>query len=159
NPGFTGPTNARPVFQAFEEEFDRLDQIAETNFQQQGTRRIGRRLYLYFAGHGVEFHGPPNQPALLMANATRRRLDRHVGARAYADWFIDAVYFDEVVLFFDCCREIVVSGSRLNRPHVSPPGGAEASACWFFGFAVQRGRLARERHYPEIGIRGDFTQT
>ena len=70
--------------------------------------RLGRRLYIYMAGHGIA--PGENQTALLMANANydKRRYGTgyHVIGEYVAGWVADAHYFDEILLFMDCCREI-----------------------------------------------------
>jgi hypothetical protein len=53
---------------------------------------VGRRLYLYFAGHG--FAPTDTETALLMANATRTRGGHHIPGRSYAEWFYRAGYFN-----------------------------------------------------------------
>src|SRR5262249_52459035 len=65
-------------------------------------KTIGRRLYIFLSGHG--FAPDKVQPALLTANADSENL-YHVPGRAYAEWFRNRAWFDEVVLMMDCCRE------------------------------------------------------
>jgi hypothetical protein len=65
--------------------------------------RVGRRLYFFFAGHGL---APSfDDVVLLMANASRRALNSNVGVRNYRKFLRDAASFDEVILILDCCRE------------------------------------------------------
>jgi hypothetical protein len=65
--------------------------------------RVGRRLYFFFAGHGVapDF----DDVALLMANASKKRLGCNIGMRNYRRFFRRAAPFDELVIILDCCRE------------------------------------------------------
>lgn len=65
--------------------------------------RIGRRLYFFFAGHGVapDF----DNVVLLMANASKKRLGSNIGAREYRNFLHRAAPFDELVVVLDCCRE------------------------------------------------------
>jgi hypothetical protein len=65
--------------------------------------RVGRRLYFFFAGHGVapDF----DDVALLMANASRNRLGSNIGVREYRSFLRRAAPFDELVIILDCCRE------------------------------------------------------
>ena len=75
--------------------------------------RVGRRLYFYFAGHGVapDF----DNVALLMANASRKRLGSNIGAHEYRSFFRRAAPFDELVIILDCCREFE-DKAVPNRP-------------------------------------------
>jgi len=65
--------------------------------------RVGRRLYFYFAGHGLA----PNfdEVALLMANASRQLLGSNLGVHKYRRFLRNAAPFDEVVFILDCCRD------------------------------------------------------
>lgn len=65
--------------------------------------RVGRRLYFFFAGHGL---GPSfDDVAMVMANASQQLLNHSIGLRDYRSYLIDAAPFDEVVFLLDCCRE------------------------------------------------------
>lgn len=66
---------------------------------------VGRRLYLFFSGHGV---APPNQSndcGLVMANAMPAAIRAFVGGKVAAD-LRRSGWFEEVVLVMDCCREV-----------------------------------------------------
>ncbi|HVG07768.1 MAG TPA: caspase family protein [Thermoanaerobaculia bacterium] len=66
-------------------------------------KRIGRRLYFYFSGHGAGVG--PNDVAMLLANAAEERMETcHIGLTGYRDWFHDAAPFDELIFILDCCR-------------------------------------------------------
>jgi hypothetical protein len=66
---------------------------------------IGRRLYLYFSGHGigVDF----DDVAMLMANATETFLDSNIGLRPYRSFFHARDLFEQIVYILDCCRDQV----------------------------------------------------
>jgi hypothetical protein len=117
---------------------------------------LGRRLYIYLAGHGF---GPDvEEAALLMANASRRRM-HHIPGRRYARWFRTAAFFEEVVLLMDCCRDDYpeVPLHVPAWPEVRDPGGADVR--YFYGFATKWYRKARERPIPppDGPVRGVFT--
>jgi uncharacterized caspase-like protein len=66
-------------------------------------RRVGSRLYFYFAGHGL---GPRfDDVALLMANAARHRLNCNIGVGSYRSSLREAAPFDHMIFFLDCCRD------------------------------------------------------
>jgi uncharacterized caspase-like protein len=116
---------------------------------------IGRRLYVYLAGHG--FAPEVDDAALLMANASNKFL-HYIPGRPYAQWFHKAAKFEEIVLFMDCCRDDYAA----PPPHV-PPWAEEhspfaAKVRRFYVFATQIYRSARERTFPASGkVRGVFT--
>jgi len=88
------PFSARPILQDIEE--------ALWSIGVQQYTRLGRRLYFYFAGHGV---GPAfNEVAMLLATAAMGRLT-NIGLTQVQRFFHDAAVFDEVVYILDCCRE------------------------------------------------------
>lgn len=105
----TDPRNALPV----QKQID--DQLTEWGAEL--NKRIGRRLYFYFSGHGI---GPDfDDVALLMANANRNRLRSNIGLRPYLRFFADTGIFDEVVFIADCCRDPTLSD--LAMPPVFTP--------------------------------------
>lgn len=143
--------NARPTEEVLKHHFDLLEDEAERS----PDGRAGDRLYLYLSGHG--FGQNLNDAALLMANATQRRVRHHIPGRLWADHFFANGFFREVLLFLDCCRERY-STATLNGPGTTmspvPPPGARC----FYGFAAKYGKLAVERKIDgEMG--GVFTAT
>src|ERR1044071_2749988 len=115
---------------------------------------VGDRLYLYFAGHG--FAPSLEDAALLMANASRGMTGYHIPGRKYANWFRQAAFFKEVVLFMDCCRENYALSAMRNVPYDPMSGDPPATA--FFAFATQWSRAAREGPWGDGGaMRGLFT--
>ncbi|HVG61652.1 MAG TPA: caspase family protein [Hyalangium sp.] len=145
---------AEPTVEAIQGAVDELLQAAETS-QENGTGyRAGRRLYLYFAGHG--FEPQPEQVALLTANATRRR-GYHVAGRIYADYFRRAGIFDEVLLFMDCCREPLSQIPLYIPPYMMMKSNeAPEKARWMNAYATKWSRKSRER-MVEGKARGIFT--
>jgi hypothetical protein len=124
------------------------------------TRRksVGRRLYLYFAGHG--FSPRPDQTALLMADATKQHIGPpyHWLADFTAEWFYHAGYFDEILLFMDCCRE------SYDVPAVNIPWKDEFVADFrrvrrFYAYATGWTLLSREIPDDNGVTRGIFTRS
>lgn len=72
------------------------------------NRPIGRRLYLYFSGHGISPTGQESirNAALLMANAVHPHPLFHVPGNLWAEGMRSSAYFREVVLIMDCCRDL-----------------------------------------------------
>lgn len=141
------PIRAKPTTEALREAIDDLYQLGDSH-----GGRTGRRLYLYMAGHG--FAPDVENTALLMANAARGRTGHHFQGRPYANWFRQSAFFDEVVLFMDCCRG--------NYP-LSPLQGchldtltARRNTRYYYGFAADFTRAAREPDGNGI-VQGFFT--
>lgn len=65
--------------------------------------RIGRRLYIYFSGHG--FTSEVDEIGLAMANASRDYIDNSISFSAFRNLFLQVGYFDQVIFILDCCRE------------------------------------------------------
>ena len=146
-------TVARPTAEQIQEAFDRLDDIANL---EENNGRVGRRLYLYFSGHG--FAPDFEQAALLMANATQKRTGLHILGKPYADWFFRSGYFREVVLFMDCCQEKY--SKTVPRPiHFNEVTDMNAidEGKRFYGFATKWSRLAQERMMEDGKVHGVFT--
>jgi hypothetical protein len=140
--------NAKPIPGDLVLAFDEL----HTMFTDHG--RIGRRLYIYLAGHG--FAASLHQASLLTANATRTATGHHLAGALFADWFVEAAPFDEVFLFMDCCREINRLGPVIPPPY--DPAPAAQAARWSYALSTEYGKVARERPMPPTnGVRGVFT--
>lgn len=89
-----------------------IDQVL-SDFGADLGRRIGKRLYFYFAGHGF---GPSfDNVGMLMATASMKSLTQNIGLREYRDYFHERGLFDEVVYILDCCRDSA-RGRRTNPP-------------------------------------------
>jgi uncharacterized caspase-like protein len=113
--------------------------------------RVGRRLYFFFAGHGL---APSfDDVALLMANASRGLLNSNLGIRPYRTYLVDAAPFDQLVIALDCCREFSEGATPVGpiftwrraddrAPHVQE----------YFMMSAEYGRKAYE---PEEGESGD----
>jgi uncharacterized caspase-like protein len=66
--------------------------------------RVGRRLYFYFAGHGLGVKA--DDVVMLMADASLVRLNSNLGLSKYRHYFRNAAPFEEVLLILDCCRDL-----------------------------------------------------
>jgi uncharacterized caspase-like protein len=134
--------NGRPVRDEIEDELI-------TFFRQylQTGKPVGRRLYLWFSGHGITPAGTYDDCALLMANAGDLAL-RAIPGKLAADRIRTAAMFQEVILFMDCCRE--VSGNPdagLALPNRANPY-AGMNTKWLYGFAAMWSSRAAEQLMP-----------
>ena len=128
----------------------RLIRLAEQN-----NGQLGRRLYLFMAGHG--FAHDVDESALKMANSAFYN-HYYIPGNTYAKWFRSAAYFEEVILIMDCCRD-----DQRRVPLVVPPWFTKsvpgAKIRHFYAFATQWSRKARERKDNNTGeTRGIFTK-
>jgi hypothetical protein len=144
---------ARPTTEDVNSSFDRLIEQGETLGSDIG--RLGRRLYIYLAGHG--FGIDIENTALLMANASRSRTGYHIPGRPYANWFRLSALFKEVVLFMDCCRDDYRRAPLHMPPWVEVRHPDAALVHFFYGFATRWSRKAREVAGSDGRFRGVFT--
>jgi uncharacterized caspase-like protein len=113
---------------------------------------VGHRLYLYMSGHG--FAKKRQEAAVFTANATRSR-PWHVEATSWAEWFYQAEYFEEYVVWMDCCMNPDLRirtgpvGYRDVVPSKSPP--------LFSAFAARYPGQAVEAMQADGQVHGAFT--
>ena len=142
------PVSAQPTAEAVKAAIDRLYVIGD-----KGNGHVGRRLYLFMAGHGLA--RGLRDAALLMANAAKNRTGHHVPGAPYADWFRESAFFDEVVLFMDCCLEDNKL-SPLQPCHLDPVSGSKP-ARYYYALAAEFSQPARELPDDNGEMRGVFT--
>jgi caspase domain-containing protein len=152
---FTDPST--PTNTEVERAFEWLDDEAEKNRNNGDERKVGRRLYLYFSGHG--YAPSRDDAALLMANATPRRSGNHIAGRLWAEWFYEAGYFEEIALFMDCCRDsyttVGMRPAHLNR--VLNTNGINDRKR-FYAYGTEWDRKAWERlNLTDNKVHGIFT--
>ncbi|HYW13868.1 MAG TPA: caspase family protein [Longimicrobium sp.] len=119
---------------------------------------VGRRLYLFMAGHGI---GPSvDEAGLLMSNTSAISVNYMPGSK-YANLFRQAALFEDVVLFMDCCRDHDWDLPDANIPlrFKSDPAAAHKVNI-LYAFATGFGRKSRERAFGEngSGVGGVFTR-
>ena len=139
NAGSQDPFSYEPTLARVTAAFARLISVAVKNAG--NAPRVGRRLYIYLAGHGITPRVDPltstNQSGLLMANCMEDVMYENVPGQAYAEWFRLSQAFDEILLFMDCCR--------TDQPDVAPvtvlppivQGGNVNAVQVFYAWATQ----------------------
>jgi len=150
------PNRAEPTTLRVQQAFEDLQDVADQSQQAGNGRRVGRRLYIYLSGHGC---APRlNDSALLTANATKLRPGYHIIGKLYADWFLRSNFFDQAVLFMDCCRESYPQAPPNIPPYIDVTGpDALDKTRTFYGFGTKWSRLSRERLMPDGLTHGIFT--
>jgi len=136
---------------------DEIERLFDSFLRRTGAR-VGRRLYIFLAGHGFSDPIEINSAALYGADADPS-LARYVVATAYADFFRRNATFDEIALIMDCCRTTswLQNTTPPQLPNISNPGAAQ-TVRYFYAFAAAWGQVSRE---TVIGgePRGIFTAT
>jgi hypothetical protein len=152
---FPAVRDARPTEELVREAFEDLQDEAETA----PRGRLGRRLYIYMAGHGIA--PGENQTALLMANANydQRRYGTgyHVIGEYVAGWVADAHYFDEILLFMDCCREIQAVPAPNMPWGPLRDSSAPETVKRFYAFAARFQRVSWEAPAADGQTHGVFS--
>lgn len=149
------PDDERPDKVLVEKFFTRLDNAANANNQAGDGLRAGRRLWLFFSGHG--FAPSLDRSGVLMANATRDRV-HNIAGMLWANRLYEGGWFDEVILFQDACRERM-GDAELTPPFFKqrpPPNGQERRR--FYAFSAKDRKLSKEI-VIEGNTRGIFTYT
>ncbi len=123
-------------------------------FSQGGEVRIGRRLYIFLAGHGV---GPDLDDAGLLTTEATDDAPAYVEGRRYANLFRGRAVFDEIVLIMDCCRDFdaELPDSVFPFKRKVDAGGAH-KVKRFYAYATGIGKAAREKSFG-AEVRGIFS--
>jgi hypothetical protein len=147
---------AEPARQVIEDFFTAVDEAAEANNHASLGAKAGKRLWLFFSGHG--FAPSLDRSGVLTANATLKRV-HNIAPRLWADRLYEGGWFDEVILFQDACRNRIKEAD-LNPPFLRPklPSNAQVRRR-FYAFAASNDKLAKEVPLPGGGVGGVFTAT
>lgn len=158
-PPFKSASDALPTAEAVKEAFDHLRSIAEENEKQENGRVVGRRLYLFFSGHGFAPSHRDDLTAMLTAEANvKQQKLPHIVCSYMADFFWRARFFDEILLFVDCCRSIMECG-QLYMPYHEERGRDFWKVRRFYGYGARVAKESREWKMPDGKVHGVFTRT
>ncbi|HEX2222447.1 MAG TPA: hypothetical protein VHK06_07960, partial [Candidatus Limnocylindria bacterium] len=146
---------ARPTGEDIERLFDKLERIAEKNNREGRGATVGRRLYVYVAGHG--FAPRLKQAAIFTAPATRDKT-----LNFWATSWVEALYarrwFEEYVLWMDCCMSFELSAVASPAPYRETQATGTPPKL-FTAFAARRPQEAVEKQMPDGQVHGVFTWT
>lgn len=80
------------------------------------------RLYFYFSGHGI---GVTFENTALCLRLWPALINHCISGMDYRTWFTNGGAFDEILIFFDCCREhdTLIKGNSPTGPWNLPVGG------------------------------------
>lgn len=139
---FLSPDNGR-LYPSREDIETEIMGFYEQGFQT--TQQVGRRLYLFMAGHGI---APPdgNDCSLIAANSFANPYWVLQGGLT-ADRIRKQPFFQEVVLFMACCRDVDGSAPFLSGlPTVGQP---LPNSKYLHGMAVKWAKRAVEKELPD----------
>jgi hypothetical protein len=159
HPPFKSLADAMPTAEKVKEAFDHLRAVAEENAVKGNGLVVGERLYLFFAGHGFAPSHRDDLTALLTADAsvTGQKLSHVIGA-TLADWFWRARYFEQILLFMDCCRSIMEC-AQLFEPYPDRRGNNYYEVKRFYGYGARVAKESREWKTEDGKSHGVFTRT
>lgn len=145
-----------PAFHEIERAFMSLAKQSIANSQEGIGFEVGRRLYIFMAGHGFALND--TDAGLFTADAGEKFLGLHVQGRVFADYFRQGGLFSEVILFMDCCRENLgaISPRRPSFNEVFNPAMVDRPSV-VCGYATKFSWLAREVSDAAGGAHGHFT--
>lgn len=120
------------------------------------SRKVGRRLFLFFAGHGVSDVFNNNVAALVDPQSTPLATIA-MDVRRYFQWFQASGSFEEIVFIFDCCR---VLDPTMVPPPPSLPAltGRKQTEQVFEAYGGPYGDVAREQDFGAQGRHGYLTR-
>lgn len=140
------PDEAPPTQHEFERTFRKL--IKNLN------KNVGKRLYLYFSGHGFSERKRIDSHAALYTADADDEWPMNIFGTYYAQMALRKGWFEEVVLVMDCCRD-----SEINRKAAQPPmddafdEGSAASGKLLAFYGAPFGGKAQERPIAGAGGR------
>jgi uncharacterized caspase-like protein len=155
-PAAADAKDERPAQAQIHDFFTDVDILADANNQQRLGQRAGRRLWMFFSGHG--FAPSIDTSGLLTANSTLKRT-YSIGAARWADRLFVGGWFDEVLLFQDACRSRIpaadLDGVFLELRETSQVRERRR----FYAFSAKDQKLSKEIPFPDGKVRGVFTAT
>lgn len=150
--------DAKPTAQEITDTFEALRKVANANVEKGDGYTIGRRIYLFFAGHGFAPSHRQDQTALIVADAQPGHGQiAHFMGSWIADWLYEARLFEEVFLFMDCCRSSNEC-AQLYTPFENEPADDFWKVRRFYAYGSRAGKEARERDFNGK-VHGIFTRT
>jgi hypothetical protein len=118
-----------------------------------------KRLYFYFAGHGLGSMDNTKDTALCLANWSELRRNTALSSEAYQDVIRQFGYFEEIIFLVDCCRNTKINVKPMY-PSFAPtlPNPAAGRTKLFVGYATQYQDQSFEIEVGDAEMRGVFTK-
>jgi len=146
----------QPAQQAVDNFFHAIQAKSDANDAAGEGPQVGKRLYLFFSGHG--FAPALDKSGVLMANASRPA-PINVAALSWANRMYEGGWFDEILLFQDACRE------PMRQAELSPPFLISLGLTGldkrrrFFALSAKNDQVSLEKKIGDEGVRGVFSVT
>ena len=146
---------ARPTDVELEEVLLHLALLAQKSNARGTGLRVGERLYLFMAGHGFS---PERADACLYTANARPGFNAHIHATGWLNWLQESAFFEEFVLWMDCCMDRMATGP-VRDPLLAGPASDVPPRASFVAFAAQRPLKAVENPIPadDDKVHGVFT--
>lgn len=145
-----------PLKPAKEEIDDAFDKIIEL-INQGGVG--ARRLYFYFAGHGIGIIDSISDVALCLARWSELKRNNALSSEQYKNGISQFGLFEEVIFLADCCRNIKLNIKPQPPTFGMPfPDGVTGQTKFFVGYATQYQDQSFEVITGDLEMRGIFTK-
>jgi hypothetical protein len=156
---FKAKGSIEPTAATIQALFDHLDEVRRTFLQKEKRKgAFGRRLWVYFSGHGFAPDIDDKLTALLTVDAKAGEFHRsHVITSMLADACADAEYFEQIFMFADCCRT-VMPVTQLNVKRSATKRDDRDQVRTFYAYGARIGKESRE-WLVDGKWRGVFTMT
>jgi len=148
----SSPNPLKPL----QDEIDDAFLEIETAIQSKGGK--GRRLYFYFAGHGLGTLDNTSNTALCLANWSENRRQSALSSEEYKDGIKQYGYFEEIIFVADCCRNTKIN-IKPKAPTFSIPVPSQVAGQtkMFVAYATQYQDQSYEVESLSSEMRGAFT--
>jgi hypothetical protein len=155
-PEAADPKDERPMLAHIDDFLIKIDEITTKNNEEGNGLRAGRRLWMFFSGHG--FAQSLKSSGVLMANATFKRVF-NFSAVLWADRLHEGGWFDEVLLFQDACRNRIAAADLTNPWLPRKTASPAQTRRYFHAFSAKDQKLSKELTFPDGKVRGVFAAT
>lgn len=119
---------------------------------------FARRLYFYFAGHGLGTLDSTADTGLCLANWSENRRQSALSSETYKDYIKQYGYFEEIIFIADCCRNTKINIKPKAPTFSSPiPGPGAGQTKMFVAYATQYQDQSYEVESIDSEMRGAFT--
>jgi hypothetical protein len=118
-----------------------------------------KRLYFYFAGHGLGSIDNISDTALCLANWSELRRNTALSSEAYKEVIRQFGYFEEIIFLADCCRNTKINVKPMHPTFAPPmPNPVAGQTKLFVGYATQYQDQSFEIEVGNSEMRGVFTK-
>jgi len=127
------PDPLQPLQNVIDEKFL---EIEDTILTHKGGK--ARRLYFYFAGHGLGTLDNIVDTGLCLADWSERRRHSAISSESYKDYIRQYGYFEEIIFIADCCRNTKINIKPLHPTFSAPsPKSGAGNTRMFIAYATQ----------------------